>query len=336
MDIFVDDFGMSVGKKSKRLVLKKKGEVIKEVPFFDISKVNITSSGVSISSDAIRECMENGIQINFLYFNGKPYAKISSPHLGGTVKTRREQLKSYDDKRGVVLIKEIIRGKIKNQQNVLKYFARYRKQADVKMYRTIYSGIAKMDGHIRELKALDAEKIDDIRFEILSVEGRAADTYWDMVKLLLSDKQEFCGRERRGATDPINSALNYGYGMLYNQVWGAIVLSGLDPFGGFLHVDRPGKPSLVLDLVEEFRQQVVDRVIIALVQKGTEIKTKENRLTDETRKMLIKKINDRLRYRENFDGKKQKIASIIQRQARRIATFVRGERKKYKAFVGKW
>ena len=129
--------------------------------------------------------------------------------------------------------------------------------------------------------------------------------------------------------------MNYGYGMLYTNIWGEIVLAGLDPFAGLMHVDRPGKTSLVLDLIEEFRQQVVDRVVIAMLQKGTEIEVKEGKLTDKTRKTLIGKFKDRLEATESFDGRKLAIKSIIQRQARRIASFLRGEGK-YKAFIGKW
>src|SRR5204862_398077 len=76
------------------------------------------------------------------------------------------------------------------------------------------------------------------------------------------------GREGRGATDPLNAALNYGYGILYAQVERALLLAGLDPYAGFLHADRPGKPSLVLDLIEEFRQAVVDRTLIGQVNRG--------------------------------------------------------------------
>ncbi len=335
MDIFIDDFGMSLGKKSERLLIKKKGEVLQETPFFDVSQITISSSGVSLSTDVIQECMERGINLNFLTFSGQPYAQISSPNLVGTVITRREQLSAYNDRRGVDLTKEIIRGKIKNQQNVLKYFARHRKEANPLTYKDVYAGIAKLDTHVKELLESQADKIDDIRPQMLSIEGRAADTYWQMVKLILEGKQEFEGRERRGAQDPINSALNYGYGMLYSKIWGALVLAGLDPFAGFMHVDRPGEPSLVLDFIEEFRQQVVDRVVIAMVQKGTEIEIEEGRLTDQTRKTLIGKFKDRLETTETFDGRKIAIKSIIQRQARRIATFLRGENK-YKAFIGKW
>lgn len=85
MQVLVDNFGMSLGKKSERLVLKEKGAVIAETPFRDIRQITITTLGVSISTDVIRECTEYGIQIHFLTSSGKPYANLSSPNLTGTV-----------------------------------------------------------------------------------------------------------------------------------------------------------------------------------------------------------------------------------------------------------
>ncbi|MGB9825923.1 MAG: CRISPR-associated endonuclease Cas1, partial [Desulfofundulus sp.] len=112
-------------------------------------------------------------------------------------------------------------------------------------------------------------------------------------------------------------------------------LAGLDPYGGFLHVDRSGKVSLVYDLVEEFRQQVVDRVVVAMVNRGTEIQMEEGMLAVSTRQDLQERINQRLETQEKFQGKRYKIKTIIQMQARRLATFLRGEAK-YRPFVGSW
>jgi CRISPR-associated endonuclease Cas1 len=102
------------------------------------------------------------------------------------------------------------------------------------------------------------------------------------------------GREHRGAVDPVNSALNYGYGMLYNQVQHALLLAGLDPYAGFVHVDRPGKPSLVLDAIEEFRQPIVDRTVFGLLNKGVEIEVDDaGMLTQATRRLLAERVRAR-------------------------------------------
>ncbi|MEW6571778.1 MAG: CRISPR-associated endonuclease Cas1 [Nitrospirota bacterium] len=147
----------------------------------------------------------------------------------------------------------------------------------------------------------------------------------DGVKEILMQRVEFFGRQTRGAIDPVNSLLNYGYGILYSTVWGALVNAGLEPFAGFLHVDRPGKPSLVLDLIEEFRQPVVDRVVIAHVNLGQDIKITDGLLDADTRKIIGEKVLGRLESIETYKGKKYQIHSIIQMQARNLASFLRGQ-----------
>ena len=117
----------------------------------------------------------------------------------------------------------------------------------------------------------------------------------------------------------------------------AIVLAGLDPYAGFIHADRPGKPSLVLDLIEEFRQPVVDRTVFALLNRGTAIELDDKgRLTETSRQALIGKILERLEKPEKAGQKKLPLRFIIQNQARQMATFVRGDRPRYQGFEVKW
>lgn len=335
MNLIVNNYGSFIGKTSERLVVKESGKVVQEIPFFDLKQVTVTTRGVSLSSDVIRMCMEYGVQINFLSSTGQPYAKISSPQLTATVQTRREQLMAYLDRRGIELAAAFVSGKIKNQVNTVKYFAKHRKEAQKETYGRVMEAAQAMNEIARELDRYTGEKIDEVRGQYLSVEGRVSAIYWKQVAAILEGKVDFHGREHRGAEDPFNSMLNYGYGILYSQIWSAIILAGLEPFAGFMHVDRPGKPSLVLDLIEEFRQPVVDRAVIAMFSKGYRVELEAGRLSAETRKELAGKILARLEVSESYEGKKHKLSTIIQRQARSIATFVRGEGK-YRPFVGGW
>ena len=129
--------------------------------------------------------------------------------------------------------------------------------------------------------------------------------------------------------------LNYGYAILYSQVWGAVLNAGLEPFAGFLHVDRPGKPSLVLDLTEEFRQPVVDRVVLAHVNLGEAMTMRDGFLDSDTRRRLAQKIVDRLLGSERYRGARYQVRSIIQMQARRVASCLRGG-PAYQPYAFKW
>ncbi|MGQ9472365.1 MAG: CRISPR-associated endonuclease Cas1 [Candidatus Aminicenantales bacterium] len=333
--LIISGFGIFLGKKSERLVVKHGQKAIYEFPFFRLNEVIVSSKGVSVSSDLIEEICQRGIRLSFLGGNGKPYAMISSPMLTATILSRREQIIAYSDHRGLELSKTIVQGKIKNQEKLLRYFGKYLKQSSPERFRKIdliTDKLRKIQGRIKSIKGKNIYEVRDI---ISGIEGISGRLYWEGVKEIVGQKIEFFGRVRLGAFDEMNSLLNYGYGILYSTVWGAVMNAGLDPFAGFLHTDRPGKPSLVLDLVEEFRQPVVDRVVISHINLGEAIKIEGGLLGPETRKVIGAKILERLESPVQFGGKTYKLRSIIQLQARNLCAFLRGERP-YKCYSFKW
>ena len=333
--LILSGFGLFLSKKSDRLIVRKGKDLIYEFPFFRLSEVTIASKGITLSSDLILELCQRGVQVNFMQGTGRPYAKLSSPMLSATIQARREQIRALDDERGMKLSKIILKGKLKNQRKLLLYFGKYLKKAHSAKYELLEQRISSLAKYERQISSVTGATIGDVRNELLGIEGVSGRIYWEGVQDIVSGKVEFFGRVRRGATDKVNSMLNYGYGILYSQVWGSVISAGLEPFAGFLHVDRPGKPSLVLDLVEEFRQPVVDRTVISYVNLGEAIKMEGGLLDAETRKDIAQKILDRLESRENYQGKKYQIRSIIQIQTRSLAAFLKGERK-YQPFSFKW
>lgn len=333
--LVLSGYGLFVSKKQERIIVRKGKELLYEFPMYRISELTIASRGVSISSDAIMDLSERGVQINFLSGLGKPYAKITAPTLSATIHARREQIRALDDERGCKFAKTIIAGKLANQRKLLLYFAKYIKGRAPGRFEVLSRAAEALKSLSRQALDVKEGRIEEVRQVLMGIEGSSSKIYWDGVQHILGDRVEFMGRVRRGATDEVNAMLNYGYGILYSQVWGAVVAAGLEPFAGFLHVDRPGKPSLVLDLVEEFRQPVVDRTVIAHVNRGEAISMEGGLLKAETRKALSQKILERLESRERYQGKSYQIRSIIQIQARNLAAFLKGERD-YRPFSFKW
>ncbi|MEW6108222.1 MAG: CRISPR-associated endonuclease Cas1 [Nitrospirota bacterium] len=333
--VVLSGFGIFLSKKSERLIVKKSNKVIYEFPFFRLNEVIVASRGISLSSDLIEELCERGIRVNFLTNSGKPYAMLSSPMLSATVLSRREQILAFNDKRGLEFSKVIVNGKIRNQEKLLRYFGKYIKSTDIERFNRIEKIADSLKAINKKLDYIDGKSIQDTRNNLLAIEGMSGRIYWDAIKEIIAGKVEFFGRVTRGAVDTVNSLLNYGYGILYSHVWGAIVNAGLEPFAGFLHVDRPGKPSLVLDLIEEFRQPVVDKVVVAHINLGESIEIKNGLLEVETRKIIGNKIIERLESKELFEGKRYKIRSIIQIQARNLSAFLNGKRV-YKTYSFKW
>ena len=333
--MILSGFGLFLSKKSERLLVRKGKDVIYQFPFFRLNEVVVGSRGITVSSDLLEEMCIRGIRLSFLDHSGKPYAMVTSPMLTATVQARREQILAFTDKRGLEFCKAVVLGKIKNQERLLRYFGKYIKKEAEDRFARIEDTAAQLRALWKKVPGIDAGCVNEARGTLMGTEGTAGRIYWEAVKEIIGHRVEFLGREQRGATDGVNSLLNYGYGILYSQIWGAVLNAGLEPFAGFLHVDRPGKPSLVLDLVEEFRQPVVDRTVIAYVNLGTSIGMKDGLLDADTRKSIGDKIVERLMSTETYQGKQYQIRSIIQMQARRLAGFLRGEGV-YKAFSFKW
>ena len=187
-----------------------------------------------------------------------------------------------------------------------------------------------------DLEFFDAALIKRIIFAIEDSEAQVAIRYWDYIRELIQDDDVcFEKREHQGATDIVNSMLNYGYAILYVRVWQALLAAKLNPFDSIIHARQEGKPTLVYDLVEVFRSQVVDRIVISLIQKGQDLQVRNGLLTDKTRQLLVKSVMERLARYEKYQGEEMKMEQIIQRQAKLLAKVFDGSAK-YKPYVAKW
>lgn len=337
--LIADEFGTHIGKYSGRLrVTKSKtGERLGDYPLLHLDNVLVTTRGVSVSADAIHECAERGIPLYYVSRAGRAYAMLYSAGLTGTIATRRAQLAAYETERGLHVARAFARGKIQNQVNLLKYAVKNYRQSEPELYDAVHQCAADVLDHDGLLSTVEGQRIDDVREQMLGYEGRAAQQYWAGVQHILRADLDWPGRRTRGARDAFNQALNYGYGVLYGQVERAILLAGLDPYAGFLHADRPGKPSLVLDLIEEFRQQAVDRTVIGLVNKGVAIEQRDDGMLDkETRRTLAEQVLGRLESKVRYEKKRHRLGAVLQMQARRLAGFLRGDRDTYEPFIGSW
>lgn len=343
-ELVVDQFGVSLTRHSERLVVSRRGEKLQQVPLMHLDSVLITSPGVSVSSSAISACCERGIPIHFLSSIGEPVAALYSAGLSGTVLTRRGQIAAYDDGRGLGLAVAMAQGKVRNQAGLLRYAARNRKEKDPEAATRLSELAGQVEDHVLELARLaqsgngqDGATLDERRSQVLSAEGRAAKYYWEAIGLIVDEKWEWPGRKGRGATDPFNCCLNYGYGVLYGQVERALVLAGLDPYAGFLHADRPGKPSMVLDLIEEFRPLAVDRTVLAVFNRNMPIAQGEDGLLDEeSRRTVADTVLKRLSADTQYGDKRVSLGAVLQSQARRVAAHLRGERESYEPYIMKW
>jgi len=330
--LLVSGFGLFVGKKSERVVVKQGKKICAQVPLMRLQEIVLGSRGISLSSDLIEELCGRGIRIAFLNSSGKPLALVTSPMLTATVETRRAQFEACRDDRGAELCRWIVAGKLHNQEKLLRYFAKSR-EGERKL--ALENCAASLRRLRRSAIAVVGESPEEVRPSLMGLEGTGGRLYWKQIENMLPDDLGFGGRIHQGAADPVNAALNYGYGILTSHVWGAIMNAGLEPFAGFLHTERSGKPSLVLDLMEEFRQPVVDRPILSWLNKGGQLRLQGGMLDAASRESVASRVLLRLVAVEPHRGKQHQVRSIIQMQARLAASALRGLRR-YRSFCFKW
>ncbi len=334
-NLIITSPGSFIGKKSSRVMVKEKHKIVKEVPFQRLKNIFIVSDGVSLSSNLIKSCVQEEISVKFLDFFGKPYAYIISPK-NYFFKAGILQLSAINDCRGIYLAKSFVKGKIKNQINLIKYYKKYKERKAFEFSQQCDDRIEKMQSLLKKLLELtNDEGIEYLRPRLMNIEGQVAAYYWGLIKLLLSKDVYFEGRERRGATDIVNSLLNYGYGILYSEIYQSIVFTGLNPNISFLHKEQFGKPTLVFDLIEEFRQPVVDKTIIGMIRKKEKFQMEGTLLTQESKKKVIKKIIKRLNKKIVFHGRNLSFQEIIRSQAKSIVQYLEGK-EIYYPFIDKW
>lgn len=334
-ELVISKPGIFVGKTKRGISIKERGNKLYDVPLINLKHITILSSGVTISSNVIYFCAEKKIPIDFVKFNGRPYAKIypsefSSASLGIA------QLKSLKNGKADILARTFVSGKIRNQINLAKYYHKYRKDRDKDFVEIFEDRINRMESLAREAARLSEEDLEIMRGKLFSIEGRAAICYWELVERALNDYIDFEGRIRKGAEDLVNSLLNYGYGILYSRIWEALLLSGLNPCISYLHKPQTGKPTLIFDLIEEFRQQAVDKPVFSLITKGEDLRIEKGFLTDTTKKRVVEKILERINTVETFRGKEMRLTDIIKRQAKAVTSFIEGKTKHYRSYIGKW
>ncbi|MFY9116276.1 MAG: CRISPR-associated endonuclease Cas1 [Bacteroidales bacterium] len=322
-------------EKRKQSYSKKEGKVLQTMQLTNLQNVTISSDGISISSNAIKACVLNKVSIHFLNFNGIPYAMLYSPQYVEK-EIGMAQLNAYNNGKGQKLIKQFVYGKILNQTNLIKYQGKYNLKRN-KEFRDNYSGsilkLKSLAKHVLENETFDIEKLRLIMF---GYEGQASIIYWKMNALLFKGKMEFEGRIRKKPSDLINNMLNYGYGILYSKIHEAIIKSHLNPHMSYLHKPDSFKPTLVYDLIEEFRSQGVDRVIFAIVRKNTALKLENKQLSDQTKQVIVKKILERMNVVEKFRGHEMRFFEIIQFQTNMMAKFLKGEVNNYRPYIKKW
>lgn len=284
-------------------------------------------------------CAERKIGLSFFSPNGKFLAGVHGKEYGNVL-LRKQQYRISDDKeQGVQYAKNMMIGKVYNSRWTLERTARDHKE------RVDYESIRKISAELQEglLKIRTVDNIDQLR----GIEGELASRYFSVFdELILNQKDDFIfqTRNRRPPMDRVNALLSFAYAVVERECANALRSVGLDPFVGFMHTDRPGRESMALDIMEEFRSILCDRFVLTLINTKTVRKDSFMKgddgavlLNDKGRKIFFNNWQNRKRelITHPFLKKKMEWGLVPYIQALLLARTIRGDIEEYPPFLWK-
>lgn len=334
--LFVTSQGAYLHRERESVVVKVEGEIRARVPIHTLEGI-ICFGQVSVSPPLMGLCAERGVTISFLSLNGRFWARVQGPVCGNVLLRRNHYRQADSPMTSAQIAQAIITAKLNNSRSVLQRHLRNHSSndgADI---------VSEAITHLNEL--LQALKTPQSLATIRGIEGEAARRYFQAFNhLILTQKDDFffTERSRRPPLDNMNALLSFAYTLLVHDVSSALESVGLDPAVGFLHQDRSGRPGLALDLMEELRPYLADRLVLSLVNlkqvtaDGFEkTETAAVNMTDETRRKVITTYQERKREEiiHPFLKEKIEIGLLPYVQALLLARHIRGDINGYPPFL---
>ena len=336
--LYVTTQGAYLSKEGETIVVKVDGEVRLRIPVHTIGGV-VCFGNVGCSPFLMGFCAENQVGLSFLTEYGRFLARVQGP-VSGNVLLRREQYRRADDLEcSAQVAKAILTGKIANCRAVL--------QRAIRDHGSKISEAQIKHAVLRLSHEIDLLNQDYPLDSLRGIEGDSAHIYFSIFdQLIVAQKTafRFDERNRRPPLDNVNCLLSFIYTLVMHDVRSALEVVGLDPAVGFLHRDRPGRPGLALDLMEEFRPFIADRLALSLINlQQVQIKGFKKMdsgaviMNDDTRKTVLVAYQERKQEEltHPFLGEKVKIGILFHIQALLMSRYLRGDLDGYPPFIWK-
>ncbi|OIP28576.1 MAG: subtype I-C CRISPR-associated endonuclease Cas1 [Deltaproteobacteria bacterium CG12_big_fil_rev_8_21_14_0_65_43_10] len=336
--LFVTTQGAYLSKEGETVVVKVEKEIKLRIPVHTIGGI-VCFGNVSCSPFLMGFCAENSVGISFLSEYGRFLARVQGP-VSGNVLLRREQYRRADDlKASAEVARALLTGKLANCRTVLQ--RALRDHSDKIDTEAISRASQRLSKTLTRIKSED--NLDVLR----GMEGDMAHIYFSVFNHLITAQKEdfvFEERNRRPPLDNVNCLLSFLYTMVMHDVRSALETVGLDPAVGFLHRDRPGRPGLALDMMEELRPFIADRLTLSLInlkqvqKKGfKKADTGAVTMSDETRKEVLVSYQNRKQEEimHPFIEEKITIGLLFHIQAMLFARYLRGDMDGYPPFIWK-
>jgi CRISP-associated protein Cas1 len=320
MHIILNSYGTSLQRDQNRFVVYTQDSK-NHIPPGKVKSISI-SKGARISSDAVLLAIEHEIDLLFTDGKGMPQGRVWSVQYGSISTIRKNQVEFIFSAKAVAWVKELLQYKMDNQLALLLTL----EPRDEASRRIILRAINALEDHKRKLGKVEGEVVADVAPSLRGWEGAASRRYFEALNTVLPPSYQFAKRSKQPATDPFNALLNYGYGMLYGKVEGALIRAGIDPYVGIFHRDDYNRPVLVYDIIERFRVWV-DYVVLQLCCEEVfpeECFVEQNGglwLEGLGKRILIQSVNDYLAEVVRLDGQDRSRQQHIQRYAHQLASF---------------
>lgn len=257
MELVLNTYGLSLSRDNEGFVISSH-DGKQRIPAQSIKSIQVCR-GVQITSDAVMLAIEHEIEIMFMDKTGSPVGRVWSPRYGSISSIRKGQLNFSYSHEAVDWIKTLVSQKIENQQAMMLLFS----TAD-HPNATTQKSIRRLEDYRKKISLLEGEVVHDIAATLRGWEGQASRIYFATINEFLPEAFRFQARSQHPALDVVNAFLNYGYGILYGRIEGAMIKAGIDPYIGIMHRDNYNRPVLVYDIIELYRIWV-DYVVYTLV-----------------------------------------------------------------------
>ena len=332
--LYVQEPGSHVGKRSEHLVVRKDGQEVTRAPMHAIRQVVIFGN-VQVSTQALETLAANEIPVAYLTGHGR-FIGAFAPAEKKNVGLREAQFRRFADQAECLsLSKAVVRGKLTNQRALL--MRSLRGDGDRGSDEPAAQALAELIRRLDSASSLET---------VLGLEGQGAALYFGEFGRFLRAQPpgrgfEFATRNRRPPRDPVNALLSFAYALLTKDCFAAVCTVGFDPYKGFFHANRHGKPSLALDLMEEFRPIIADSVVLTLINNemltpGDFVVWREAcQLTESGRRTFFQAYEQRRAtvVTHPVFGYKMSYSRMLEVQARMLAAYVRGSVPAYTGFT---
>jgi len=333
--LYISSQGSYLHREGETVVVEKDKQQVLQIPIHTISSI-VCFGNVLCSPFLLGFCAERDVSVSFLSEYGRFLASVRGP-VSGNVLLRRQQYRMADEEQAIKgIASNVVSGKLANCRIVLNRTIRdHSAKVDVSALKETSEKIGRIIERIPRAATTD---------ELRGLEGKAAAEYFKVFNHLIVDQKEdfiFSERSRRPPLDEVNALLSFIYTILAHDVRSALETVGLDPAVGFLHRDRPGRPGLALDIMEEFRPVIADRLVLSLINRKQLKKKGFSKaasgavtMDDETRKIVLSEYQNRKQdeiYQPYIEETVQ-IGLLFFIQANLMARYIRGDIDGYPPF----